>query len=309
MQKYRASNRISFGGFILLLLLAVIGAAAMGGILFALDYYLHFYLILIFPMFAGGIAGGLLARGVYSAKVRSPILAGLVGLICGILMYGVYHVASYYVGFRGDFRSAYVEDTKKTLSDSDLDRILNATLQKEVGDTGIMGYLKLTAKEGITITSTSSYASTSKGETLKDNLVWVYYGVEILLAGLFAAFIAGRAAGEPFDEDAGEWYGPPLLFASTDKKSRKDLVNALKDGNFQQAGTLLTQAEIKYPRVNMNIRRTKNASSSQDVFVQLTYNTRSNRPSNLKSGVISASEFESIKRGMAQAPSVVATSR
>ncbi len=309
MQKYRASNRISFGGFILLLLLAVIGAAAMGGILFALDYYLHFYLILIFPMFAGAIAGGLLVRGVYTAKVRSPILAGIVGLLCGVLMYGVYHVASYYVGFRTDMREVYVKNAGREPTDAQFTSELDALLKDEVGDTGFLGYLKLTAKEGITITSTSSYASTSKGETLKDNLVWAYYGVEILLAGLFAAFIAGRAAGEPFDEDAGEWYGPPMLFATADKKARKDLVNALKDGNFQQAGTLLTQADIKYPRVNMNIRRTKNASSTQDVFIQLTYNTRSNRANNLRSGVVSASEFESIKRGMAQAPSIPAPTK
>lgn len=308
MQKYRASNRISFGGFILLLLLAVIGAAAMGGILFALDYYLHFYLILVFPIFAGAIAGGLLARGVYSAKVRSPILAGIVGLLCGVLMYGVYHFASYYFGFRTDMRAIYVENAGRQPTDNEFTSELDALLQDEVGDTGFLGYLKLTAKEGITITSTSSYASTSKGQTLEGDLVWGYYGVEILIAALFAAFIAGRAAGEPFDEDAGEWYGPPMLFATADKKSRKDLVNALKDGNFQQAGTLLTQADIKYPRVNMNVRRTKNASSTQDVFIQLTYNTRSNRANNLRSGVVSASEFESIKRGMAQAPNTLQSS-
>ena len=96
MQKYRASNRMSFGGFILLLVLTIISAAALGGILFALDYYLHFYLVLIFPMAAGAIAGGLLVRGVYTAKVRSPLVAGIVGLLCGVLMFGVYHVASYY---------------------------------------------------------------------------------------------------------------------------------------------------------------------------------------------------------------------
>jgi hypothetical protein len=237
-------------------------------------------------------------------------MAGIVGLICGILMYGVYHVASYYVGFRTDMRAIYVEKVDSNPTEEQFNSDLDALLQDEVGDTGILGYLKLTAEEGITITSTSSYTSTTnKGQTLKGNLVWAYYGVEILIAALFAAFIAGRAAGEPFDEDSEEWYGPPVLFATADKKSRKDLVNSLKDGNFQQAGTLLTQADIKYPRVNMNIRRAKNASSTQDVFIQLTYNTRSNRPNNLKSGVVSASEFESIKRGMAQAPGVPATTR
>ena len=304
MQKYRASNRMSFGGFILLLVLAVISAAALGGILFAVDYYLHFYLILIFPMFAGAIAGGLLVRGVYSAKVRSPLIAGLVGLICGVLMFGVYHFASYYVGFRTDMRAAYVENVGKQPTDAQFDKALDLLLEDEVGATGIMGYFKLLAKEGITITSTSSYASTSKGETLKDNLVWAYWGVEILLAGLFAAFIAGRAAGEPFNEDANEWYGPAVRFAAATGKSRKELVHAFKDGNFEQAGMLLTQQDIKYPRIDVNLRRSKDGGTSQDTFVQLMYSQRRGRSSGLKSGMISSSEFESLQRGMSQAPSL-----
>ena len=304
MQKYRASNRMSFGGFILLLVLAIISAAALGGILFAVDYYLHFYLILIFPMFAGAIAGGLLVRGVYTAKVRSPLIAGLVGLICGVLMFGVYHFASYYIGFRGDFRTAYVERAGKTPTDAELDKLLNTVMQEDVDATGIMGYFKEMAKEGITITSTSSYASTSKGQTLKDNLVWAYWGVEILLAGLFAAFIAGRAAGEPFNEDANEWYGPAVRFAAATGKSRKELVNAFKDGNFQQAGMLLTQQDIKYPRIDVNLRRSKDGGTSQDTFVQLMYSQRRGRSSAIKSGMISSSDFESLQRGMSQAPAI-----
>ncbi|MFN8452376.1 MAG: hypothetical protein U0521_28185 [Anaerolineae bacterium] len=37
MRKYRASNRVPFGSFLILLVLAVIGGAAVGGILWAVD--------------------------------------------------------------------------------------------------------------------------------------------------------------------------------------------------------------------------------------------------------------------------------
>lgn len=307
MQKYRASNRMSFGGLILLLVLAVISAAALGGILFAVDYYVHFYLVLMFPMFAGAIAGGLLTRGVYSAKVRSPIVAWLVGLICGVLMFGVYHFASYYVGFRTDMRKAYVENVGQEPTDAEFDEVLDLLLKDEVGDVGIMGYLKLTAKEGMSITRTAS--STSSAIDLQDEWVWVYWGVEILLAGLFAAFIAGRAAGEPFNEDSNEWYGPATFFATAPGKSRKDVVNAFKDGNFQQAGMLLTQQDIKYPRIDVNLRRSKDGSSSQDTFIQLLYSQRRGRSSGLKSGMISSSDFESLQRGMSQASNLPPTTK
>jgi hypothetical protein len=132
--------------------------------------------------------------------------------------------------------------------------------------------------------------------------VWIYWAVEILLAGLFAAFIAARAAGEPFNEDTEEWYGPALHFASATGKSRKDLINALKDGNFQQAGMLLTTQDIKYPRLDIQMRRSKDGGSSQDTFIQVMYSQRRGRSSGtMKSGMISPSEFESIQRGMSQA--------
>ncbi len=301
MQKYRASNHMSLGGFVLLLILAIISAAALGGVLFALDYYVHLYWVLIFPLVAGSIAGGLLARGVYTAKIRSPLLAGIVGLLCGVLMFGVYHAASYYVGFLTDMRASYVENVGEEPTDAEFTRALDALLEDEVGDTGILGYLKLTAREGFSITR-SSVTSSSSGIDLQGDVVWIYWGVEILLAGLFAAFIAGRAAGEPFNEDSNEWYGPLVAFASSPKNSRKDLINALKDGNFQQAGNLLTTQDIKYPRLDVSVRRTKEGGTSQDTFVQVSYSQRRNRSQGtLKSGMITASEFESLQRGMAQA--------
>jgi hypothetical protein len=306
MQKYRASNRMSFGGFILLLVLAIISAAALGGVLFALDYYLHLYLVLIFPMFAGAIAGGLLVRGVYSAKVRSPLVAGIVGLLCGVLMFGVYHAASYYIGFRTDMRKIYVENAGREPTDEQFNKELDALLQDEVGSTGIVGYLKEVAKEGMSITSTNPGSSSTPVE-LQGNLVWGYWGVEILLAGLFAAFIAGRAAGEPFNEDTEEWYGPAMRFASADRKSRKDLINSLKDGNFLQAGMLLTTQDIKYPRLDVNVRRSKDGGSSQDTFVQVMYSQRRGRSNAIKSGMVSSSDFESLQRGMSQAPSITTT--
>ncbi len=96
MRKYQPSNRVPFGSFILLALLAIVGSAVVGGILWALDAYAHFYLVIVYPLIAGGIVGGVLVLGVRVGKVRSPFIAMLIGLVCGVLIYGVYHYASYY---------------------------------------------------------------------------------------------------------------------------------------------------------------------------------------------------------------------
>ena len=88
---------------------------------------------------------------------------------------------------------------------------------------------------------------------------------------------------------------------------RERVMNALKDGNFQQAGMLLTTQDIKYPRLDINMRRSRDGGNSQDTFLQVMYSQRRGRSNAIKSGMVSASEFESIQRGMSQAPSTPTT--
>lgn len=302
MRKYRASNRVPFSSFLLLVLLGAISGAVVGGILWALDSYLGFYLVLLFPLLGGAIVGGVLARGVRAGKVRSPFIAGLVGILAALLMYGVYHSASYFVTFRGEMHDAYLENAGKGASDDDFERALNKLMFNEIGDTGFVGYLKLVAREGFSITRTSSFSSDS-GLELKDELVWGYWVIEILLAAGFAAWLAGRAAGEPFDEEANAWYGKPTLLAGATAKARKPLVNALKDGDFLQAGSLLTTQELKYPRMEVTIRRSPSSGSSlmTDAYLTVNYVQRKGRETAVRSGVVSPSELDLINRGIQQA--------
>lgn len=299
MRPYKASGSISGGGFILLLILGVIAGAAMGGVLWAVDNYLHFYLILLFPIIAGAIAGGLLARAVKTSKVRSPFLAGLSGVVAALVMFGVYHFATYFVTFRNEVRNIIVEAGNPTPTDAELDQVIDDELERQVGDRGLIGYMKLAAEEGITITRTVT-TSTEKGMDLTGTGVWVYWAAEVLFAAWIAAAMAWGAAKEPFDENAGEWYQPPSTFAVATKKSRKALLNALKDGNFQEAGALLTTEAIKYPRVELATRRSPDAAS-QDIVLIVNDAQRQNRVTKAKTGVVSPSELELIKRGMQQA--------
>jgi len=183
MRKYHASGVVPAGGGILLVLLAVVSGLIVGGILWAIDNFIHFYLVLAFPLFAGAIAGAVLALVVASA------------VIAALVMYGTYHFAGYYVSFRGEIRNLLVERGAKSATEADVDAFADQILQSEVGDTGLLGYLKLNAREGITITRATAVTSET-GMTLQGTGVWIYWGVEILLAALMAAIAAGRAAGQ-----------------------------------------------------------------------------------------------------------------
>jgi len=305
MRKYRASNQTPLGSFLLLLILGIISAASVGGILWAVDNYLHFYLVVAFPLFAGLIAGGLLVLGVRSGKVRSPFLAGLIGLLTGVLIFGVYHLASYYITFRQDMRASYIDHFKSTPTDAELDEAINSQiLEPKVQDTGFIGYLKFAAQQGLTITNSTYSSSSSSDIELKDQWVWVYWAVELVLAGGVAAVVAAREARQPFDEEANSWYGKPTVLAATTPKSNKQLINALKDGDFQTAGSLLTTQNIRYPRTEVWLQRSPAANGTlpqQDIYLSVQHIQRKGQHVAKRAGLISPSELDLIKRAIPQA--------
>src|SRR5579871_2337802 len=294
MRKYRASNRVPFVGFLLLLLIAVLGGAVLGGILWAVDDLAHFYLVIVFPLFAGAIAGGIFRIGVRLGKVRSPLFALLMGILAGLIMFGVYHFADYYVTFRGTIRDAITASYNTTPTDAQLDQAINQELTNKVGDTGFVGYLKYYALQGFSITnSTFGETDTSDDMQLQGNVVYGYWVVEILIAAITAGALAYVAANQPFDEESGGWFGAPTRLAQTTTKNSKALINALKDGNWQQAGAQLTAQEIKYPRHEVLLRRAPTPGAvpqQQDIYLTVSFAQRRGRTVVKSKGLMAPSE-------------------
>lgn len=301
MRTYRPSGAISGGGFIALLIVAILSGLVLGGILWAVDNLAHFYLVLLFPLVAGAVAGGILGWVVTSAKVRNAFVAFVCGIIAGLIMFGMYHVATYYITFRGEVRDALAEQGNAPADDAELDAFIDVVLKSEVNDTGFVGYLRYAASQGITVTNFGRSSSSTPLE-LKGDIVWGYWAFEILIAAGMAAFIARRAAREPFDENANEWYSPATqVFALADKKSKKALLNALKEGSFSQAGSLLTRDDLKYPRFELHLRQSPDPAS-QDVLLSVQQVQRKGRPAEIKRGLVTRAELEMMDKGLKAAP-------
>jgi hypothetical protein len=282
---------VPFGGFLLMLIAGAVIGVGVGLLLWAVETYVHIYLIILFPIIAGAIVGGVLAWAVRSSKVRSPLIAALIGLAAALVAYGTYHFAGYYITFRGDMRAAYIENSGRTPTDAQLDDELNELMQDEVGDSGFLGYLRVVAREGFSISRTG-VSTSSNAVDLEGDIVWAYWAVELLVIVGFGAILPARAAGEPFDEDDNVWYGKPTLIGITTGKARKDLLRALENGDFQGAGRMLTTQNIKYPRTEVMLRRSPAANTMpQDVFVTIHQSQRQGRSTVVKSGILSPTEL------------------
>ncbi|MBL8153908.1 MAG: hypothetical protein JNM70_06975, partial [Anaerolineae bacterium] len=128
-----------------------------------------------------------------------------------------------------------------------------------------------------------------------------YWAVELLLAVGVAWGIASKQARDPFDESAESWYGKSELLGTVDWKSRNAFKDALKKGDFQGAGALLTAANLKYPRADIRLRRSPNPSAP-DIFLEYHEATAKGRSALRQSGMVSSGELALMSQSMNAAP-------
>jgi hypothetical protein len=295
MKKYRASGRVPFGGLILLILGAIIGSLLVGGLVFGVSHLI--YLIVFFPLFMGFIGGGILAWTVKRGKVRSPILAGLFGLIMGVAIIGVYRFAEYYVDFRNEVTSSVRESGGQDVSQQDIDEFIDKTLEKETGSSGFIGYLKYSASLGMTITPTSPSSSSSPME-LDERGTIIYSIIELLAVALICAGVAFAAARQPFNEEADEWYPVPRYVGRVDWKSRKEFYKLIKAGDIRGAFKMVSNTPVSGHRVDVVAQYTPSVPQSDVILtVKETRINRKRQTSGTKMrGVVSAQEFADLTR-------------
>jgi hypothetical protein len=209
-------------------------------------------------------------------------------------MYGVYHYTAYYFTFREQVRQVIMESGYEP-TDEELDGFINDELQFQVGDTGFIGYMKYAAQTGFSITRATG-SSSSSGIEIKDTFAWVYWGVEILIAAAAAAVTAGKQAAEPFDEETGQWYGPVTSIGRVPLKARKELVSALKNGDFDTAGRMLTTDDIKGNLLDVGVRRSPD-DMSQDI-VLIVRQQQGRNMNEIQRGVITPFDLQRLERGV-----------
>jgi hypothetical protein len=295
VKPYRPSGRIPFGGLIGLILATSIGSVVIGGLVFAVSHFI--YLIVLFPFLMGALGGGILIWVVSSSKIRSPIIAGLFGLLMGVGIIGVNRFAEYYIDFRNGAREAIVEESGDNITDQELDEFIDFVLEDETGSTGFIGYLKYSASLGTTITRTAS--SSSSPLTLDETATWVYWGVELLIVAGVAAAMAFNAARKPFNEDAGDWYSPlGQWVGSVDWKARKEFYRNVQGGDANAAFRMVTTQALPAPRVDVFVLSSPNAPTSESILdiKEIRMNRRRELPADKMKRLLSPNDLNFLTR-------------
>jgi hypothetical protein len=211
-------------------------AAAIGGGLVEGFLAQWFNLLVIFPMVLGLLVGGVGMTLVQSRNVRNPLVVAVIGFTMGLAAQAVVHGMAYQRA-RSTIAAALELDPNVAdfVRQNGIDRAVDTALSGEDGAAPLVGYLRLAAKSGVTITRAGSSGSSSP--TLTGVGTYTLWALEFLAVAGIAAWMMGSHAREPFCERCNAWYLTEEVVASGagDRGAVKALVQRLKDGRLVEA--------------------------------------------------------------------------
>ena len=293
MRQYRASGIAPLSGIITALIAGLIAAILMGGVLYAIEHYTGFYLIGVFPLIAGGVAGYALSKAVNAGKIRNGAVAAGLGLLAALALTGTYHFAKYQLELKDGAREFLISNNQ-AVTEAAVNKTADEYLKSETGATGFFRYLQLEAKEGISINKASS--SSRSGIELKGLWFWVYSAIELVIVTALAAGIPWLAAKEPFNEAQQQWYGPAQTILSAPGERAQELETALKSGDFEGAGTLLQREPLPLPRVEFAVRQTA-VKDPENVIITanlVSQNGKNESKTEFATGLVSQAQLERV---------------
>jgi hypothetical protein len=315
MREYKPSNLLAPQGIVFLIVAAIAGGVAIGLITYFVSTLI--YLIVLFPIIMGLLAGSIISGAVILGKVRNPMIAMLFGVLIAVVLYGTYRYAEYEFGFRDDAREEFLQVLRDTAdsngivaTDEELEALLDEVVQgeavgdyllrEETGSTGIVGFVKLSAQEGVTITSTRSTSPNETGLTLKDTVAYIYWLVEFAVIAGIAMSMARSRATTPFSEETREWYGKGEYLGTVPPQAVQPLIELLQQGNYGQAAQHINRGGNRpVPRTDVMVQRCSSPTADMLLLVNnVTQGRNGEQRSAIKKGLISPSEFDTIERAM-----------
>ncbi|MFN4798308.1 MAG: hypothetical protein ACK5MX_18805, partial [Pseudanabaena sp.] len=229
MRNYQPSNIAPSQGVAILAASSLVSGVAIGGATAFIGKFIYF--IVLFPLAMGFATGSVLGFAVKKGKIRSPIAALGLGLLGGLVTYGSLMYGQY-MNFQQE--TATIMEREYNVKDKNLaNEQINVFLQQETGSSGFVGFLKMAAKEGTSISKGSSKLK------LNDTFTYLLWLIELGLVGFLAASIPFKSASEPFNEEANEWYGEKKWVGSATEESRDELIRLLNMDDITGAAALL----------------------------------------------------------------------
>jgi hypothetical protein len=224
---YRPSGK-SDPGALPVLVGATLGVAVVTG---AIEGFVSqwFNLLLVFPGLLGAAVGGVGSVVITKRRIRNPLPAMLIAVAMGLLAQGMVHYIEYQHA-----RSAVAEslqgDPKVApyIAQLGIDAAVDTALGGKDHDSPAIGYIRLAAAQGITITGNGG----SSGPTLTGVAAYGFWLTEFLIVAGLAGWIAHQQAATAFCEPCAAWYTTETMLAggAGDKPTLTRVIKQIETG-------------------------------------------------------------------------------
>lgn len=234
------------GGFSLNgLLFLLVGLGIAGIVLGVITFYVSkfFYLILLFPMLIGLALGGLGGLLVKKGKVRAPWIAGLTGLLAGILAMLTVH----FLDYRQFLDAREADPFLKNVGKQGRDLLValapaadREMVKRELAVENFFDYMDYSAHVGVSI---KKAGGNDKGMNLGYIGTYIYWAVEALIVAGIVFSMTRKPAHEPFCPLTNEWKVPRCgdNFAVPTEVGIDQTTQALKEGALGQLALFKAQ--------------------------------------------------------------------
>ncbi len=252
-------KRVTLPAIVSLPIVAIVGGVVVGGIVAFISQW--FYFIVVFSALMGGLGGTILSLIILQTHMRNVLLAIVFGLLIGLVTYGSLRYGQYLL-FREQVKSNLVTQVGSS-SQSQVDQFIQSSLQSEVGSGGFFGYIKLQAKEGVTITRGLS----TTGVTFKETWAWIYWSAELLIVGGLAALMGYRTARRNYCESCQRWYSGSRSIGKVDQAAKDYFRSAVQSGHFFQAGQVLRNQATSKQYLDVQVESCSSCKTSLSYMV------------------------------------------
>ena len=294
MRTYKPSGRISFFGLIFFIIIGAILGAVIGIVAYLISTQIYF--LVLSPLGLAAISGGLAYVAVRMGKMRSPVIGLLAGLLLGGYIYGIYWGAGY-------AHELIAEAANTSKSGQPIDILnealalrpqLDRFLQRETGQTGLIGYVLLLAEDGLSFSRTTSPSSSSI--TLNREMTLGYWGIETLLV-LGASAIAGlRSASQVYCESGKRWLKESdyQFVGTVDARASDQFLQLLRGGDFRSAAQYMTLGRsMGLVQVTVAMCAEENLSSPGELVLRVT-RSAGNKTNELLTGIVTSNEYKTL---------------
>jgi hypothetical protein len=221
MKPYQPSLIAPAGGLAILFLAVVLGGAAIGALVSLFSQQV-LYLIVVFPIAMGLLAGYFVARAVHAGKIRNPGVAIAAAILAGLIVYATLWAVDYL-----HFRSlTALLSSQSSPTAAQVDDLMNNVLRQKTGQTGLIGYAMIRAQ------GADNHALVNLGPTFS----WIYWVIELALILWMAVLVGRRPAYDPFCEPCNRWFGQQRLMGTLGASRSKEVLDLVNGGLFLKLG-------------------------------------------------------------------------